>query len=67
MFIFISGAMAPLTGNARKGFGRKKKPSNGLKFSQKVKKEWFPGLLLLLPSVLGKEFALLKKLCKTLQ
>jgi hypothetical protein len=66
MFIFISGAMEPRTGNARKGFGKKKKPSNGLKFSQKVKKEWLPGLLLL-PSVSGKEFALLKKLCKTLQ
>jgi hypothetical protein len=66
MFIFIFGEMAPLTGNARKGFGRQKKPSNGLKFSQKVKKEWIPGLLLL-PSSSGKELALLKKLCKTLQ
>jgi hypothetical protein len=65
MFISISGAIVPLTGNVRKGFGRKKKPSNGLKSSQKVKKEWFPGLLLPL-SVSGKEFALLKKLCKTL-
>jgi hypothetical protein len=66
MFIFISGAMGPLTGNERKGFGRKKKPSNGLKFSQNVKKEWFPGFLLPL-SVPGKESALLKKWCKTLQ
>jgi hypothetical protein len=60
MFIFISGAMGPLTGNERKGFGRKKKPNNGLKFFQSAKKEWVSGLLLLL-SVPGKEFALLKK------
>jgi hypothetical protein len=66
MFIFIYGAMGPLTGNVIKGFGRKKKPSNGLKFFQNVKKEWFPGLLLPL-SVLGKESGLLKKWCKTLQ
>jgi hypothetical protein len=59
MFIFISGAMGPLTGNERKGFGRKKKPSNGLKFFQNVKKEWVSGLLLPL-SVPVKEFALLK-------
>jgi hypothetical protein len=57
--------MEPLTGNVRKGFGRKKKPSNGLKFFQKVKKEWLPGLLHL-PKVSGKEFALLRKLCKAL-
>jgi hypothetical protein len=37
MFIFIFGVMAPLTGNVRKGFGRQKKPSNGLKVSQKKK------------------------------
>jgi hypothetical protein len=66
MFIFIFGAMAPLTGNVRKGFGRQKKPRNGLKFSQKIKKEWLLSLLLL-PRFPGKEFALLKKLCKTLQ
>jgi hypothetical protein len=59
MFIFISGAMGPLTGNVRKGFGRKKKPSSGLKFFQNVKKEWVSGLLLPL-SVPVKEFALLK-------
>jgi hypothetical protein len=46
MFIFISGAMGPLTGNVRKGF-------------QNVKKEWVSGLLLPL-SVPVKEFALLK-------
>jgi hypothetical protein len=51
--------MGPLTGNVRKGFGRKKKPSNGLKFFQNVKKEWVSGLLLPL-SVPVKEFALLK-------
>jgi hypothetical protein len=65
MFIFIFGSMAPLTGNVRKGFGRQKKLSNGLKFSQKIKKEWLPSLLLL-PRFSRKEFALLKKLCKTL-
>jgi hypothetical protein len=43
----------------RKGFGRKKKPSNGLKFSQNVKKEWVSGLLRPL-SVPVKEFVLLR-------
>jgi hypothetical protein len=59
MFISISGAMGPLTGNVRKGFGRKKKPSNGLMFSQNVKKEWVSGLLRPL-SVPVKEFVLLR-------
>jgi hypothetical protein len=66
MFIFIFGAMAPLSGNMRKGFGRQKKPSNGLRFSQRIKKEWLLSLLLL-PRLSGKEYASLKVLCKPLQ
>jgi hypothetical protein len=50
----------------KKGFGRQKKLSNGLRFSQRIKRDWHLSLLLL-PRSSGNEFALLKVLCKPRQ
>jgi hypothetical protein len=58
--------MMPLPGSVKKGFGRQKKLNNGLRFSQRIKRDWYLSLLLL-PSLSGNEFALLKVLCKPLQ
>jgi hypothetical protein len=39
MCIFIFGVMVPLIGSVKKGFARQKKLSNGLRFSQRIKKD----------------------------
>jgi hypothetical protein len=58
--------MVPLTGSVRKVFVRQKKPSNGLRSSQRIKRDMLLSLLLL-PRLSRNEFALLEALCKPLQ
>jgi hypothetical protein len=66
MCISIFGAMVPHIGSVKRGFGRQKKLSNGLRFSQRIKSNWHVNLLLL-PRQMGNEFVSLKESCKPLQ